>query len=179
MHNSVGVKYRPHPFAMALALNQMQTYTERSKRLVENARKFEQDLAHIPGFQTFVTPKEANRVYWRIPVRVDIARLGSAENVVRRLRERDCPVEWKGRPLIPEHNALVEFYGIKTHRKFPVAERLLTETLQVHAFALYDEGAVQKTLTQFHDLSDNGAPHDLQVKAYPKGRCSEIGSDRR
>lgn len=179
MHNSVGVKYRPHPFAMALALNQMQTYTERSKRLVEQARKFEQDLAHIPGFQTFVTPKEANRVYWRIPVRVDIARLGSAENVVRRLRERDCPVECKGRPLIPEHNALVEFYGIKTHRKFPVAERLLTETLQVHAFALYDEGAVQKTLTQFHDLSDNGAPHDLQVKAYPKGRCSEIGSDRR
>ena len=158
MHNSVGVKYRPHPFAMALALDQLQTYAERSQRLVENARRFEQGLALVSGFQTFLAPKEARRVYWRIPVRVDTSSLGSAEFVLGRLKEQNCPVEYKGRLLIPEHNALVEFYGVRTRRKFPVAERLLAETLQVQAFALYAERAIEQTLAQFRAVANSGAP---------------------
>lgn len=153
MHNSVGVKYRPHPFAMALALDQLQTYLERSQRLVENARRFEEGISHIAGFSTFGTPKEASRVYWRIPLQVDTARLGSPLMVLKWLQDRGCPVESRGGLLIPEHNALTEFYGVNTRRKFPVAERLQAETLLVHAFALYEEQAVEQTLAQFHSAA--------------------------
>lgn len=158
MHNSVGVKYRPHPFAMALALEQLQTYGERSQRLVENARRFEQGLSSVPGFQTFVTAREGSRVYWRIPVRVDTSALGPLESVLRRLQEQSCPVESKGGLLIPEHNALVNFYGVKTRRRFPVAQRLLSETLQVNAFALYDDKAVERTLAGFRVVANGKNP---------------------
>jgi len=150
MHNAVGVKYRPHPFAMALALDQLQTYVERSRRLVENAMRFEQGVSHIAGFTTFAAPEEASRVYWRIPVQVDTARLGSLSSVLKRLQDRSCPVEHRGGLLIPEHNALTEFYGVNTRRSFPVAKRLQAETLLVNAFALYAEDAVEQTLAQFH-----------------------------
>jgi len=153
MHNSVGVKYRPHPFAMALAMEQLQTYDERSGRLIENARRFEEGLSGIAGFTTFSTPEEARRVYWRIPVRVDPEVLGNPESVLRRLKERDCPVEKKGKLLIPQHNVMTEFYGVKNHRSFPVSERLLTETLQVEAFALYDEQAVEQVLARFYAVA--------------------------
>lgn len=155
MHNSVGVKYRPHPFAMALAMEQLQTYDERSGRLVENARRFEEGLSGIAGFSTFSAPEEARRVYWRVPVRVDTEYFGNPESVLRRLKERDCPVEKKGKLLIPQHNVMTEFYGVKNHRSFPVSERLLTETLQVEAFALYDEQAVEQVLTQFHAVAQD------------------------
>lgn len=149
MHNAVGVKYRPHPFAMALALDQLKTYTRRSRRLVENARRFEQAVAHMPGYGIFATPAEAGRVYWRVPVRVDASRLGSAESVCTRLQGKGCPVERKGRLLIPEHNAVSEFYGVKAGRRFPVAERVLAETFQVRAFALYEEAEMERILALF------------------------------
>ena len=153
MHNSVGVKYRPHPFAMALAMEQLQTYEERSQRLIENARRFEGALSDIAGFSAFTVPKEASRVYWRIPVRVDPEMLGSADSVVQQLVERGCLVERKERILIPLHNVLTEFYGINNQRNFPVAERLVSETFQVQAFPLYDKQVVEQTIADFHAVS--------------------------
>jgi dTDP-4-amino-4,6-dideoxygalactose transaminase len=149
MHNAVGVKYRPHPFAMALAFEQLMTYHERSKKMFENAEKFEKGLADIVGFEAFCAPNEADRVYWRIPVRVDKARFGSPERVLDRLISKGCPVEMKGGLLISQHNAVTEFYGVKNHRRFPVSEQLLAETLQVQPFALYDEKIIQEVLEQF------------------------------
>ncbi len=150
MHNSVGVKYRPHPFAMVMAMEQLQTYDRRSQQLIENARRFEEALAGVAGFSTFTTPEKAHRVYWRIPIRVDLKSLGSINAVVQHLLEMNCPVERKGRVLIPRHNVLTEFYGVKNHRRFPVAERMMDETFQVQAFALYDERAVEQVLDLFY-----------------------------
>jgi perosamine synthetase len=156
MHNSVGVKYRPHPFAMAMAMEQLQSYDRRSRRLVENVRRFEEGLSEIAGFSTFTSPEEASRVYWRVPVRVDTEVLGSTGSVVQYLKERDCPVEWKGRVLIPKHNVFTEFYGVRNHRRFPVAERLCDEMFQVQAFALYDEQAVEQVLDLFRSVAETG-----------------------
>jgi len=152
LHNSIGVKYRPHPFAMALALEQLQSYPERSQRLIEKARSFERGVQDIAGFNTFSTPKEASRVYWRIPVRLDPG-LGSPSSIVERLQEHGCPVERKGGLLIPEHNSLTEFYGVKNRRRYPVAERMQTETIQVQVFAFVEELKIEKTLSIFRALA--------------------------
>jgi len=153
MHNAVGVKYRPHPFAMVLALDQLRSYAERSRRLVENASRFEKGLAELPGFAAFASPVEASRVYWRVPVRVDASRLGDAGTVCKKLADLGCAVERKEKLLLPQHNAITEFYGAKSNRSFPVAERLLAETFQVQAFALYRESAVELALSQFRTLA--------------------------
>jgi len=157
MHNAIGVKYRPHPFAMALALEQLDTYAERSRKLVENARRFEEGLSQIEGFSPFATPEEADRVYWRIPIRVNPERLGDCTAILRRLEAQDCPVEQKGRLLVPEHNAVTEFYGVTINRRFPVAERVLDETIQVHAFPLYNGRAVEEVLDRFQAVAQKGA----------------------
>lgn len=125
---------------MVLALQQLETYAERCRRLVENARKFEKGLRETPGFGAFGSPREAHRVYWRIPVRVDTARLGGVAAVRRRLEAMGCPVELKERVLIPQHNTVRDFYGASSGRSFPVAERLTAETFQVRAFAQFLKG---------------------------------------
>lgn len=156
IQNSVGIKYRPHPFAMTLAMEQLQTYDERSRHLVQTARRFEEELSDIAGFTTFGAPEKSRRVYWRIPVRVDEEVLGSTDSVLQRLEGRNCPVEQRGQVLIPRHNVFTEFYGVKTPRRFPVAERLCDEIFQVHPFALYDEQALQQVLDGFRSVSETG-----------------------
>lgn len=166
MHNSVGVKYRPHPFAMALALDQFQTYDRRCRRLVENACRLEQGISDIAGFSTFTAAEEARRVYWRIPVRVDTEVLGSTDSVLQHLEEQNCPVERKAQILIPRHNVLTEFYGMKNNHRFPVAERLCEETFQVQAFALYDEWNVEHTLDLFRSAAQTGPGHRTASSAW-------------
>ncbi len=156
LHNSVGVKYRPHPFAMVLALYQLESYADRCGRLVANAGRLERDLAETAGFAAFSSPEAASRVYWRIPVRVDVARFADSVSVCRRLQQMGCPVEQKERTLIPQHNTVTEYYGAKCDRSFPVAERLVAETLQIHAFALYNGNAVERILAQFRAVATNG-----------------------
>jgi dTDP-4-amino-4,6-dideoxygalactose transaminase len=150
--NAVGIKYRPHAFALALALEQMSTYPERSARLVKNVREFERALAELPGFTPFSTPAEADRVYWRVPFRAD-ARLGEPRAVLQRLVDQGCTVVKIGGVLLHRHSALTEYYGVKTERQFPAAERASAQCLQVPAFALYDEQMAARELAGFETLS--------------------------
>ena len=96
-------------------------------------------------------------MYWRIPIRVNPERLGDCQSILRRLEAQNCPVEQKGRLLVPEHNAVTDFYGVTTNRSFPVAQRVLDETLQVHAFPLYNGRAVEEVLNRFQAVANNGA----------------------
>jgi dTDP-4-amino-4,6-dideoxygalactose transaminase len=148
--NAVGVKYRPHAFALALALTQIQTYPERSRRLVQHIQAFEAGLARIPGCAPYSTPTAADRVYWRIPLRID-PQLDPAD-LVARLQERDGPVERAPGTLVPHHSAITEYYGIKPQRRFPVADQVAARTVRVHPFPLYIEGAVEELLAAFEEV---------------------------
>lgn len=150
--NAVGVKYRPHPFALAVALEQLNTYAERSRRLVRNVQAFEKGLRGIPGFSPFATPQKATRVYWRMPVHIQ-GRIGDVHSVVRQLQERDCPVASNPGKLIHRHNVITEYYGIRTKRAFPIAERIARETMSVDAFPMYEEGVAERLLEAFRGVS--------------------------
>ena len=150
--NAVGIKYRPHPFAMFLALEQMKSYAERSKGCVARARAFEAGLSEISGFSAFATPEQADRVYWRVPVRLD-ERLGDPREVAKCLVAQGCPVQKKGGILLHIHSALTEYYGVQTLRNFPVAERVSPTCLQVDTFSLYDDEAVARSLAAFRAVS--------------------------
>ncbi len=152
--NAVGIKYRPHAFALALAMEQLSSYPERSARLVKNVRAFEQALAGIPGFTPFSTPAEADRVYWRVPFRAD-ARLGEPRAVLQRLVDQGCTVVKIGGVLLHRHTALTEYYGVQTKRQFPAAERASAQCLQVPAFALYDDEMAARELAGFEAVSSS------------------------
>ena len=151
--NAVGIKYRPHPFALALALEQMATYAERSAKMVAHARAFEAGFADIDGFEPFKTPESADRVYWRVPIRV-AERLGDPGDVAKRLAAQGCPVQKKGGIQLHTHSAISDYYGIETSRTFPVAERVAPTCLQVDIFALYDDEAVGRALNAFRAVAE-------------------------
>jgi dTDP-4-amino-4,6-dideoxygalactose transaminase len=154
MQNAVGVKYRPHPFAMALALQQMETYPQRSARLVNNIQRFEAGLREIDGFEPFHEPDAATRVYWRVPIWVYV---DDPPAVLKALGERGVPVDMvrasRGRRLVHEHNVVTAHYGVKTERGFPVADGLDDRILLVQAFPFYDEAMVGSTHDIFREVS--------------------------
>ena len=154
LRNSVGVKYRPHAFAMALALQQLATYAERSAKLVGNVRRFEGGLAGIDGFLPHPTPPQATRVYWRVTFRMDPDRFPDPDAVIAALKDRGCPVEkHRGAPLIHENNVVTDYWGVRTERDFPVAARAHRETCQIPVFAFVDDDAVDRILAEFRDVS--------------------------
>ncbi len=154
MHNSVGVKYRPHTFALALALAQLESYRERTEQLVGNIRRFEAGLAGIGGFEPFGSPRAAERVYWRVPVRIDPARVGSVESVIGRLREHGCPVQVeKSGPLVHRHNTMTDFYRVRTQETFPVATRMVDETILLHAFPFFRDAIPEQALEALHSVT--------------------------
>lgn len=150
--NAVGVKYRPHPFALRLALEQIKTYTQRSRTLVENVQRFERSLAGNPVVSAFSRDPRAARVYWKFPVRVDTAAI-DLDILLQRLQRRDCPVFRNAVTLAHRHSVVTEYYGVKTQRSYPVAERIAGELLHLDAFPLYRDGSAELLAAAFAEAA--------------------------
>lgn len=150
--NAVGVKYRPHPFALTLALEQIESYARRSRRLVENVQHFERSLADNPLVSAMPADPRASRVYWKFPVRVDTSAIG-LDTLLQRLQARDCPVTRNSVTLAHRHSVVTDYYGVKTKRSYPVAERITGELLHIDAFPLYREGAAEQLAAAFAEAS--------------------------
>jgi len=152
LDNAVGMKYRPHSFATAIALEQFKTLGARIERLSANCRRFEAGLAEVDGFSPYETPEGGERVYWRVPIRVDGDRFPDLPDLVARLTERGVPAEKRNPRLIHAHNVIREYYGVTTDRAFPVAERVIGETIQIDSFPLYQDGAAERFLEGIRDV---------------------------
>lgn len=151
--NAVGVKYRPHPFALTLALEQIGTFAERSRKLVANVQRFERSLADNPYVSAFPADPRAGRVYWKFPLRVDTGHV-SPDALVKQLQARNCPVTRNATTLAHRHSVVTEYYGVKTARSFPVAERIAESVIHVDAFPLYRDGAAEQLASVFADASE-------------------------
>jgi len=158
--NAVGVKYRPHPFALTLALEQVTTYASRSRQLVEQVQQFERGLSGLSAFSPLASSPEASRVYWRFPVRVNTS--GDLETLARRLQERNCPVHRNPGTLAHRHSVVTQYYGIQTDRTFPVAERIAAQILHVDSFPLYQDGRSEILLEAFSEVSARACPHTTE-----------------
>jgi dTDP-4-amino-4,6-dideoxygalactose transaminase len=152
LDNAVGMKYRPHSFATAIALEQFGTLAERMATLSANCRRFEAGLAEIDGFSPYETPEGGERVYWRVPIRVDGERFPDPFDLVATLKAAGVPAEKRNPKLIHAHNVISDYYGVETNRTFPVAERVIAETIQVDSFPLYQDGAAERFLEGIRDV---------------------------
>jgi len=152
LDNAVGMKYRPHTFSMAFAVEQLKTFGERIAKLVANCQRFEEGLADIEGLSPYETPEGGGRVYWRIPIRVDPERHPDILALVAKLKDKGVPVEKRNPKLVHAHNVISDYYGVVTKREFPVAERAIAETFQLDSFPLFQDGAVEKLLEAFANV---------------------------
>ncbi len=154
IENAIGVKYRPHPFALALALEQMKDFDRRIAKLVQRVSAFERELASIPGVSPMAVHPDAGRVYWRFPVEVTMEN-SDLDKVVALLQAYHCPVTRNPGILAHRHSAVSDYYGVRTDRAFPVAERLVERLLHIDAYALYQDGCPERLLQAFADVMSN------------------------
>jgi perosamine synthetase len=150
--NAVGIKYRPHPFALTLALEQIESYSERSCQLVSNVQCFERALKNMPVFRAMEADPKASRVYWRFPVRVEVNG-ADIDLVLEKLAERNCPVSRNPATLAHQHSVVTQYYGVRTERHFPVAERIAKQIIHVDAFPLYERGNAELLAAAFAEVA--------------------------
>jgi dTDP-4-amino-4,6-dideoxygalactose transaminase len=132
--NAIGIKYRPHPFALRLALDQMDTYAERSRRLLANVGEL---LAAIHGasLRTQASFPESGRVFWHVVVMAEPSILGRLRNsaAAAGLVIEDNHYH----PLLHENPIVTRYYRLPQPR-FPVAEEGSARIVQIEALQFWD-----------------------------------------
>lgn len=69
--NGIGNKYRPHPLSMVLALEQIKRYEEKRMLNIRTNEYLNKKIGEIPGFVNIKTYEKAERVYWKLLIKVD------------------------------------------------------------------------------------------------------------
>jgi predicted dehydrogenase/dTDP-4-amino-4,6-dideoxygalactose transaminase len=134
--NAVGLKFRPHPAALSLALSQLARIDEKLRRSRETCRRVEA-IFESCGFLPQRSPSGATRSYWRIVLRLD-ERWDSlqAQDVEAVLRATSVPVEpnhyW---PLLQEQDACrwPAHERLVVRAPTPVAHRVVPRTITLPA----------------------------------------------
>jgi len=92
--NAIGLKFRPHPVALTLALSQLKRFDEKKQKLIETCSKIEKEFSQY-GFIPQRVPEDSERVYWRIVMRLDESKYGGmpTESIEEQLKQGGLPVE--------------------------------------------------------------------------------------
>lgn len=92
--NAVGLKLRPHPAALSLALSQIGRFPEKLELLRATCRRIEEVVA-AHGLSPQAVPAGAVRSYWKIVLRLDETRYAgvATQKVEDALRAEGIPVE--------------------------------------------------------------------------------------
>lgn len=69
--NGVGNKYRPHPLSMVLAIEQLKRYEEKKALNIFTNDYLNKRICEIPGFYSIKTYEKAERVYWKLLIKVN------------------------------------------------------------------------------------------------------------
>jgi perosamine synthetase len=146
--NAVGIKYRPHPFALQLALDQLESYPERNRRLLINVNELIGEL-HRAGLETQHTFTQSGRVFWKVIIMAEPAVL---DRLRRKAAAAGLIVERNHyQPLLHECSVLTRYYGLVPQR-FAVAEGVAARIAQIDALQLWDRTLVDRYAAVFRSL---------------------------
>lgn len=145
IENAIGIKYRPHPVALTLALKQLESFSERLMRLNENVRQLEAAAREV-GFFTQQEDPRAQRSYWKVIVR------GSRSSIVHLracFRRAGLPFEDNHYSTILHQSTIVtDYYGLGGG-SYPVSESVNGTLLQIDAISVYEQHALDAYLLAF------------------------------
>ena len=148
--NAVGIKYRPHPFALRLAIDQMDSYPERSRQLLANVAELLGEI-HLASLETQHNFTESGRVFWQIillaapPLLVRLRNLAAAAGLI--IEENHY------KPLLHEHSIFTKYYRLPQPR-LARAEEVNPRIAQIDALQLWNPAVVSKYAGLFRSLGD-------------------------
>lgn len=157
--NAIGIKYRPHAFALQLALDQMESYRDRCSRLLKNTNDLLQEM-NASGLKTQRSFVEAGRVFWKVvimaePPLLDLLKAAAAAE----------GLSLEGNhyyPLLHKNPIFSSYYGLESSM-FPSAESLNRKIAQIDALQLYDRAQLGKYIRLIRRLSHEASLQQANV----------------
>jgi dTDP-4-amino-4,6-dideoxygalactose transaminase len=157
MSNSIGPKYRPHALSLPIALDQLNSYSERILKLNININKFCSYLKSTRIFEIQKVYPDVSRVYWKIvvfinhknPLKVNKFILETAKSMSLVIEQDHYS------PLLHQDPIYKEYYNISScNNSLPNAESLKNKIVQIHAPILDDENFVYKYCELFKTVEN-------------------------
>lgn len=144
--NIVGIKYRPHPLALKLAIDQIDSFKERNSMLVENVEFFIKEITKNGLFKVQESFTYSKRNYWKLILMSDEE---TVKNILEFAKIKDIKIEKNHyRTLMHEDSIFTEYYKIY-QSGFPKAESLKSRIFQIDAIRFHDKDVLSKYLILF------------------------------
>jgi dTDP-4-amino-4,6-dideoxygalactose transaminase len=150
--NIIGIKYRPHALALQIALDQMNNFEFRYKKLLNNILKLIDVISEIDGIKMPLSYNKATICYWKIII---ICSSNLAERIRNSYKKFNIIIEKNHyHPLIHQDSIITDYYNIH-QSNFPIAEIFADTLFQIDAIQLYDEGVLSRYIVYFKMLKED------------------------
>ena len=145
--NAVGIKVRPHLFALLLALADYDESMEKRKNTVSAVNRFKQDIMNQTDRVKFVDSfEEAQRVYWK-PLIIFDDEVDPEELIEILIKENIAVEKHNYRTPLNKNTIFTEFYKIKSEDTYPIANSFSNRSIIQIAHQDFLEEKKTKTLT--------------------------------
>lgn len=150
--NAVGIKFRPHAFAVFLALLQMQKFPDYLIKIKNNIRLFESSLENSEVFNIIKSYEKAERVYWKFPIKI---KKNKYQEIVSTLKQNNIVFENNNyKKLLNENTIYTDFYNINTDGNYQNAISIKDSMIQLSEFLFYDDNNMKEFIKIFNKISN-------------------------
>lgn len=126
--NAVGIKFRPHFFALLLALENFKTYRAESRNIEDGAKRLMQELSSSPQIKFASSLAKAKRAYWK-PI-VILPDSTDSQKIVNALAQEGTKLEDHNyKVLLPDDSIFTEFHNIKSTNEYPNADSVIKKRI--------------------------------------------------
>lgn len=137
--NAVGIKYRPHPLALGIAIEQMRKFPTKNEALLARVQELTSALEGIPGFLPLGHNSGAKSVCWKFTFALDPNYFfeKALVRVVDALIGEGIPVRKSYySPLLHQQPVFERYHGVGTNRAFPRAADITSRLLHIANYVL-------------------------------------------
>lgn len=142
--NIIGIKFRPHLFALLLALRDIHSNKENREKIRKNVENFQKELMSITDKVRFQESyKEAARVFY-----MPLLRFKSSwrlEPLFEKLKTNNIAYDkHKFDVILPRNTITTNFYNLKIKGNFPNSERITQEQIiHIHSSEFLDKRKIE------------------------------------
>lgn len=151
--NAIGIKFRPHAFALFLALLQMKKFPYYLTKIKNNIRLFEDSLEKSRVFTIIKKYEKAERVYWKFPIKIKKDRY---QEIIILLKQNNILFENNHyKKLLNENTIYTNFYNINTNGDYKEAIDTKDIIIQLPEYLFYNNNNVKKFIKIFNEIDNS------------------------
>lgn len=147
--NIIGIKYRPHPFAIRLALDQIESFKVRNSDLLKNIFLLIKVISEIKSISLQKSFSNSFRNYWKIVLICDSKTIEKLTSLAVKYNLAFENNHYS--TLLHEDSICTQYFRI-FQTGFPVAESIKERIVQIDAIQLFDINVLKKYIELFSEF---------------------------